>query len=106
MEEEIKKQTDFAMKFTEMKNAGLVNDEIRKQLEERTKNLKSKKQKMERLKTDAVGQRKRRKEMKDLVTDLSKESHDKPGRPALEDSYPDLHKAIVPIATAGAGADS
>ena len=35
------------MKFTEMKNAGLANDEIRKQLGERTKNLKSKKQKLE-----------------------------------------------------------
>ena len=53
-----------------------------------------------------MGQKKRRKEMKDLVADLSKEGHDKSGRPALEDSYPDLQKAIVAIATAGAGADS
>ena len=46
------------MKLTEMKNAGLANDEIRKQLEETTKNLKSKKQKLERLKNDAARQRK------------------------------------------------
>ena len=32
--------------------------------------------------------------------------HDKWGRPALEDSDPDLHKAIIAIATTGAGADS
>ena len=30
----------------------------------------------------------------------------RPGRPALKDLYLDLHKAIVAIATAGAGADS
>ena len=105
------------MKLTEMKNAGLANDEIRKQLEETTKNLKSKKQKLERLKNDAARQRKRRKEMKDLAADLSKGSHenskrlrkfthDKRRRPALEDSYRDLHKSIVAIATAGAGVDS
>ena len=72
---------------------------------------------MERLKNDAARQRTRRKEMKDLVADLPKESHenskglrkfmhDKQGIPALEDSHPDLHKAIVAITTAGAGADS
>ena len=31
------------MKLTEMKNSGLANDEIWKQLEDTTKNLKSKK---------------------------------------------------------------
>ena len=104
------------MKLTEMKNAGLANDEIRKQLEEATKNLTSNKQKLNRLINDAARQRKRRKEMKDLISDLSKESHEnnqrlkqfthnRLGSPALEDSYPNLHKAIVAIATAGAGAD-
>ena len=71
---EIGKQTEFAVKLTEMKNAGLANGEIWKQLEETTKNLNSKKQKLERLKNDAAHQRKQRKEMKDLVADLSKES--------------------------------
>ena len=72
---------------------------------------------MERLKNDAARQRTRRKETKDLVADLPKESHenskglrkfmhDKQGMPALEDSHPDLHKAIAAITTAGAGADS
>ena len=52
--------------------------------------------------------------MKNLISDLSKESlenskrlkqftHNKPGRLALEDSYPNLNKAIVVIDTSGAG---
>ena len=57
------------MKLTEMKNAGLVNDEIRKQLEETTNNLTLNKQKFNRLINDAAGQRKRRKEMKDLISE-------------------------------------
>ena len=105
------------MKLTEMKNAGLANDEIWEQLEETAKNLTSNKQKLNRLINDAARQRKRRKEMKDLISDLSKESHEnnkplkqfthnRPGRPVLGGSYSNLHKAIVAIATAGAGAES
>ena len=60
MEEETKEQTEFAMKLTEMKNAGLANDEIRKQLEEKTNNLTSNKQKFNRLINDAAGQRKKK----------------------------------------------
>ena len=59
------------MKLTKIKNAGLANDEIRKQLEEKTNNLTSKKQKLNGLINDAARQRKRRKEMKDLISDLS-----------------------------------
>ena len=66
-----KKQAEFAMKLTKIKNAGLANDEIRKQLEEKTNNLTSKKQKLNGLINDAARQRKRRKEMKDLISDLS-----------------------------------
>ena len=33
-------------------------------------------------------------------------THEKPGRPPLEDTYPELHKTIVALATATAGADS
>ena len=54
--------------------------------------------------------------MKDLSSELSKESHKnskrlkqfrnkRPGSPALEDSYTDLHKSTIAIATARAGAD-
>ena len=39
LEEEIKKQTEFDLQHTEMKNAGLANDEIRRQLKETTKHL-------------------------------------------------------------------
>ena len=82
------------MKFTEIKNAGLANDEIQQQLE-KTKNLMSNKQKLKRSINDAARQRKRRQEVKDLISDTSKESHEKkkrlkhnrPGRPALEDPY-------------------
>ena len=66
-----KKQAKFAMKLTKIKNAGLANDEIRKQLVEKTNNLTSKKQKLNGLINDAARQRKRRKEMKDLISDLS-----------------------------------
>ena len=90
------------MKLTEMKTAGLPNDEIQEQLEETIKNLTSNKQKLNRLINDAAHQRQRRKEMKDLISDLSKESHENnkrlkqfthnmPRRPALEDSNPNLH---------------
>lgn len=43
LEEEIKKQIEFILKLTEMKNAGFENDEIKRQLEETTKKPKSKK---------------------------------------------------------------
>lgn len=39
MEEEIKKQSKFVLKLTEMKNAGLAIDESRIQVEETTKHL-------------------------------------------------------------------
>ena len=54
LEEGIKKQSEFVLKLTEMKNAGLANDETRRQLEETTKNLKSNKQKLNRLIDDAT----------------------------------------------------
>ena len=105
------------MKLTEIKDAGLANDEIRKQLEETATNLKSNKQRLSRLINDAARQSKRRKEMKYLISDLSKQSHEnnkrlkqfthnRPGKPALEVHCLNLHKAIVAIATAGAGANS
>ena len=42
MEEEIKKQSEFVLKLTEMKNAGLAIDESRIQVEETTKHLRVK----------------------------------------------------------------
>ena len=55
-----KKRKEFAMKLTEMKNVGLANDEIRKQLEETTNNLTPNKQKLNRLINDAAHQRKKK----------------------------------------------
>ena len=36
---------------------------------------------------------------------LKKFTPDQPGWPPVEDTYPDLHEAIVALASAGAGAD-
>ena len=58
------------MEQKKIKNVGLANDEIRKQVEETTKNLTSKKQKLNGLINDAAHQRKRRREMKDLIYGL------------------------------------
>ena len=65
---------------------------------------------------DAVRQRKRMVEEKEVQMKLAAESEknakklkkftrDQPGRPPVEDTYPDLHEAIVALASAGAGAD-
>jgi hypothetical protein len=117
LQEEIKNHSNFLLKLNEVKDAGLANIEIMSQIEEAKKTLKTKKQHLNRRISDAVRQRKRRKEKKELIHELSKESqgsanklkrvmNERKGRPPLEDCYPDLHKAIVAIVSAGAGADS
>ena len=102
------------MKLTEMKNAGLANDEIRKQLEETTNNLTSNKQKFNRSIMMLQVKEKEEKKWKILFLKERHESNkrlkqftqNRPEKPALKDSYPDLHKIIVAIVTAGAEADS
>lgn len=99
-----------------MKHAGLANENIKRQINQTKWELKSNKQQLNRLLNDAERQRKRRIKRKQLISDLSKDSHENanklrrdnhqnPGRPPLHDSFPELHHAIVKIATAGAGAD-
>ena len=61
MEKQTKKQTELVLTLMEIKNAGLANDEIPRQLAETTKNLKSNEQKLPRLIDDAAHQRKRKK---------------------------------------------
>ena len=104
------------MKLTEIKDAGLANDEILKQISETRMSHKQNHQKMNRLISDAARQRKRRSEKNEFVNELARESEEntkklkrfmnaKAGRPPLENTYPDLHKVIVELATAGASAD-
>ena len=64
---------------------------------------------------DAVRQRKQRMEKEVRMKlaaesevnakELKKFTRDQPGRPPVEDTHPDLHEAIVALASAGAGAD-
>ena len=44
-------------------------------------------------------------ESEENVKKLKKFTRDPPGRRPVEDTYPDLHEAIVALASAGAGAD-
>ena len=104
------------MKLTEIKDAGLANDEILKQISETRMSHKQNHQKMNRLISDAARQRERRSEKNEFVNELARESEEntkklkrfmnaKAGRPPLENTYPHLHKVIVELATAGASAD-
>ena len=67
--------------------------------------------------SDAKRQRAQRKRKSELIISLTAESEanaanlmpfmrDRPGRSPLKDSYPELHRAIVAIVAASAGADS
>ena len=80
--------------------------------------MKEKEKKLKYLINDTVRQRKRRSEKSELLKELASQSeeaeasnklrkftHDAPGRPPLEDTFPTLREAIIQIATAGAGAD-
>ena len=99
-----------------MKDSGLATKEILAELTAAKKGLKSCKQKQQYLINDAVWQRKRRMEEKEVRMKLAPESEenakklkkftrDQPGRPPVEDRYPDFHEAIVALASAGAGVD-
>ena len=79
--------------------------------------LKKAQQKLKSLIADPKKHRKRRAEKKQVITELASQSitnasklrkfmHSSAGRAPLEDTYPQLHEAIVQLATAGAGADS
>ena len=75
--------------------------------------MKEKNQKLKTLVSDAQRQRKRRAEKKKIIAELPNQStsnasklkkftHTSSGRPPLEDTYPDLHQAIVALSTTGA----
>ena len=100
----------------QLKDSGFATDENLKDLNKARVDLKQAKKKLQHLLKDAEGQKKRRAEKKKLILQLASESevnskklrkfnHENTGRPPLEHEYHDLHKAIIDLATAGAGAD-
>ena len=106
------------MKLGELRDIGLSTAENKKQLSESKKQLKEKEKKLKYLINDTVRQRKRRSEKSELLKELASQieeadasnklgkfTHDAPGRPPLEDTFPTLRESIIQIATAGAGAD-
>ena len=102
--------------LTSLKESGLATTENVKHFKEARDQLKEKKQKLKALISDTQRQRKRRAEKKKVISEMSNQSnsnasklrkftHALSGRLPLEDAYPQLHQAIVELATAGAGAD-
>ena len=107
---QIEEKSALIIKLTDVKDSGLA------ELTAAKKGLKSCKQKQQYLINDVVQQRKWRMEEKEVRMKLAAESEenakklkkftrDQPGRPPVEYTYPDLHEAIVALASAGAGAD-
>ena len=113
---EIAKIESNITSLTALKESGFATTENVNHLKEARNQLKEKNQKLKTLISDAQRQRKWRAEKKKITSELSNQStsnasklknftHTSSGRPPLEDTYPDLHQAIVALATAGAGAD-
>ena len=102
--------------LSHLKPSGFATAENIKQLNMVRLELKQSEAKLPYLISDAEKQKKRCTEKKTLLmqfagqnesnaTKVCKLTHSCPGRPPLEDMYPDLNQAIVELATAGAGAD-
>lgn len=119
-QDEIKKEIGnlktVIVKLGELNDLGLSTAENKKQLKESRSQLKEKERKLKLLINDSIRQRKRRAEKSTLLKEmvpqneeakrkLKKFTHDSPGRPSLEEAFPNLREAIIELATAGAGAD-
>ena len=100
-----------------LKESGLATVENTSHLKDSRDELKKAQQKLKSLIADVKKHRKRRAEKKQVITELASQSitnasklrkfmHSSAVRPPLEDTYPQLHEAIVQLATTGAGADS
>ena len=108
---QIEEKSALIIILTDVKDSGLATKEIIAELTAAKKEFKSCKQNQKYLINDAVRQRKRRMEEKVVRMKLAAESeknakklkkfiHDQPGQPPVEDTYPDLHEAIVALAYA------
>ena len=102
--------------LSHLKSSGFETAENIKQLDMARLELKQSEAKLRYLISDAEKQEKRRAEKKALLmqftgqnesnaAEVRKFTHSSPGHPPLKDMYPDLHQAIVELATTGAGAD-
>ena len=113
----IESKSALIIKLVDLKDSGLASKNIVSEIKEAREALKKAKQQKKRLASDAERQRKRRIKEKEIRMELAAESasnakrlkqftHQHAGRPPLENACPELHKALVEIAAAGAGADS
>ena len=116
LENEIKAlhyQIDELVKF---KDSGFATDINLKQLKDCRTSVFEKKKQLNIVIGNARRQREQRKRRSEVLRNIAAESEEnaaklksftreKPGRPPVEDTYPDLHNVIVQIATATAGAD-
>ena len=95
---QIEEKSALIIKLTDVKDLGLATKEILAKLTAAKRELKSSKQKQQYLINDAVRQRKRRMEEKEVRMKLAAESeenakklkkftHDQPGRPPVEDLH-------------------
>ena len=116
LQSKLRRSQSLIIKLTDVKDSGLATKEVLAELTAAKKELKSCKQKQQYLINDTVRQHKQRMEEKEVRMKLAAESeknakklkkfiHDQRGRPPVEDTYPDLHEAMVALASAGVGAD-
>ena len=117
LEKEIKDLHEKIDNLEKFKDSGFATEENIKQLKTSRQQLEDKRKFLKTKVSDAKRQRAQRKRKSELMISLAAENEanaaklmpfmrDRPGRPPLEDSYPELHRAIIAIAAATAGADS
>ena len=104
-------------RLEKLRDSGLATQENLQVLKSTREGLKQDKATLNKKINDAKRSREFRKRKSELVRSLASESEanteklrsltrERPGRPPLEDSYPQLHDTIVKIASSLAGADS
>ena len=99
-------------KYSELRNAGMLNKEDTEKLKKSKATLTMKEKKLKRLQCEAERQRARRKELQSKLKtiaesnpEINKFCREKPGKPSLNTDQPELLKVICDIASAGASAD-
>ena len=113
---QIEEKLALIIKLTDVRDWDLTTKKILAELTAAKKELKSRKQKQQYVINNAVRQRKRKMEEKEIRLRLAAEieenakkpktfTRDQCGQPAAGDTYPDLHEAIVALTSSGARAD-
>jgi hypothetical protein len=95
-----------------LKDCGLATAENVRHLEDSKISVHESEQKLCRMVKDAERQKRRRSDLKSILTDMAPDNakirkfvRAKKGRPALEEDQSDLHSTIIQLVTRGAGAD-